>query len=348
MRLRRRLRYEDLDLLWIFTQFPLNFNMERVLFFVAIALMISSCSKKSQQEQTQETERVAQIPSVPIPQFDGTSAYSFLVKQCDFGPRNPNSVGHEKCLAYLQQQFSLYADSVGLQSFTIPGYDGTVLHLTNVIASFNLRAKVRVLISAHWDTRPRNDQERNGPQDHPILGANDGASGVAVLLEMGRCFKQNPPPEGVDLVLWDGEDYGKEGNLDYYFLGSKYWAATKPFSYYPIFAVNLDMVGDKELTLPKENNSVQFAPDIVNLVWNTAAEMGVSQFADRVGDAISDDHLSLDNIGAKCIDIIDFAYPDQTNRYWHTLEDTPDKCSGESLAAVGRVLIQVLYRKIPL
>ena len=164
---------------------------------------------------------------------------------------------------------------------------------------------------------------------------------------MARCFKQDPPPEGVDIILWDGEDYGREGNLDYYFLGSKYWAATKPQSYYPIFSINLDMVGDKELSLPKEYNSVQYAPDIVDLVWNTAAEIGASQFVDRVGDPISDDHLSLDEIGIKTIDIIDFAYPDQTNRYWHTLEDTPDKCSGESLAAVGKVLIQVLYRKVP-
>jgi len=322
--------------------------MERILSLMIIALMISSCSRKSEQPQPQEAQHTAKIPSVPIPQFNGNSAYAFLVKQCDFGPRNPNSDGHEKCLTYLEQEFSLYADSVGLQSFAVPGYDGTVLHLTNIVASFNLRAKTRVLISAHWDTRPRNDQEKSGPKDIPILGANDGASGVAVLLEMARCFKQDPPPEGVDLICWDGEDYGKEGSLDYYFLGSKYWAATKPFSYFPIFAVNLDMIGDKELSIPKEYNSVQYAPDVVNLIWNTAAEMGVSQFVGRISDPISDDHLSLDNVGIKSVDIIDFAYPDQSNRYWHTLEDTPDKCSGESLAAVGKVLIQVLYRKIPM
>ncbi len=322
--------------------------MKNFSILLTFAIMLSSCSKKQDRTQMQETQRVAQIPSVPIPLFDGNSAFSFLKKQCDFGPRNPNSVGHDKCLAYIQQEFGLYADSVGLQSFSVPGYDGSVLHLANVIASFNLKAKTRVLISAHWDTRPRNDQERTGPRDKPIIGANDGASGVAILLEMARCFKQSPPPEGVDLILWDGEDYGKEGSLDYYFLGSKYWAATKPFSYYPIFSINLDMVGDKELSLPKEYNSVQYASDVVDLVWNTAAEMGVTQFVNRIGDAVSDDHLSLDNIGMKCIDVIDFAYPDQSNRYWHTMEDTPDKCSGESLAAVGKVLIQVLYRKIPL
>ncbi len=320
--------------------------MKKVLFLLMISLTVASCLRRAPQNQTQENEHVAQIPTVPIPQFDGNSAFSFLVKQCDFGPRDPNSTRHEECLAYFQQQFSLHADSVVLQKFDVPGYNGTVLHLTNVIASFNLKAKTRVLLTAHWDTRPRNDQERSGPKDKPILGANDGASGVAVLLELARDFKQNPPPEGVDIILWDGEDYGKEGNLDYYFLGSKYWAATKLQSYYPIFSINLDMVGDKELSLPREYNSVQYAPDIVDLVWNTAAEIGVSQFIGRVGDAISDDHLSLDNIGIKAIDVIDFAYPDQTNRYWHTLEDTQDKCSGESMAAVGKVLLQVLYRKV--
>ena len=314
-----------------------------------IAIVASSCSNRAkQQQQAQQTQHVPQIPTVPIPHFDGKSAFNFLVQQVNFGPRNPNSDGHDQCLLYLQQEFSQYADSIELQKYDIPGYNGTVLHLTNVIAHFNLRSKTRVLLSAHWDTRPRADNEPGGPVDKPIPGANDGASGVAVLLEMARDFKQNPPPEGVDMILWDGEDYGKEGTLDYYFLGSKYWAATKPFSYQPIFAINLDMVGDKELTLPKEGFSVQYAPDIVDLVWKTAAEMGVTQFRDRVGDPVYDDHLQLDNVGIKAIDIIDFAYPDQTNRYWHTLEDTPDKCSPESLSAVGRVLLQVLYRKIPL
>ncbi|MGO9480617.1 MAG: M28 family peptidase [Candidatus Kryptoniota bacterium] len=321
--------------------------MEKVLVFLMISLIAASCSRRVPESQSQESEHTAKTSTVPIPQFDGNSAFAVLVKQCDFGPRNPNSSGHEECLAYLQQQFSLYADSVALQKFNVPGYDGTVLHLTNVIASFNLRAKTRVLLTAHWDTRPRNDQERSGPKDKPIFGANDGASGVAVLLELARDFKESPPPEGVDIILWDGEDYGKEGDLDYYFLGSKYWAATKPQSYYPIFSINLDMVGDKELSLPKEANSVKYAPDVVELVWNMAAQMGVSQFIDRVGEAISDDHLSLDQIGIKAIDIIDFAYPDKTNRYWHTLEDTPDKCSGASLAAAGRVLLEVLFRKVP-
>lgn len=286
-------------------------------------------------------QSAAKYPTVPIPEFSGKAAFAYLVKQVDFGPRNPGSSGHHQCLLYLQHEFSLYADTVQLENFNVPGYDGVVLHLTNIIASFNMKATKRVLLSAHWDTRPRADHQPGGAVDKPIPGADDGASGVAVLLELAKDFKESPPPVGVDIMLWDGEDYGREGDLDYYCLGSKYWAATKPYSYQPDFAVNLDMIGQKDLKLEKEGYSVEYAPDVVNLIWNTAKEMGVPQFVDTVGDTIYDDQVPLQNVGINAIDIIDFNY-----KYWHTLEDTPDKCSPESLSAVGSVLLRVLYRKI--
>lgn len=288
-------------------------------------------------------QRAVKYPTVPIPEFSGKEAFTYLVKQVDFGPRNPNSTGHQQCLLYLQHELSLYADTVQLENFNVPGYDGVLLHLTNIIASFNMKATKRVLLSAHWDTRPRADHQPGGPVDKPIPGADDGASGVAVLLELAKDFKESPPPVGVDIMLWDGEDYGRANELDYYCLGSKYWAATKPYSYQPDFAVNLDMVGQKDLKLEKEGYSMEYARSIVNLIWNTAKEMGVSQFVDAVGDTIYDDQVSLQNVGIKAVDIIDFDY-----KYWHTLEDTPDKCSPESLSAVGRVLLRVLYRKIPI
>ncbi len=289
------------------------------------------------------SQSATRYPTVPIPAFDADSAFDYLVKQVDFGPRSPNSAAHEECLLYLQQEFSRYADTVQMEKFNVPGYDGVLLHLTNIIVSFNRKATTRVLLSAHWDSRPRADHQPGGPVDKPIPGADDGASGVAVLLEMARDFKQSPPPVGVDIMLWDGEDYGREGELNYYCLGSKYWAATKPYSYQPDFAVNLDMIGQKGLRIEKEGYSVQYAPDVVNLIWNTAAEMNVPQFVDSLGDTIYDDHIPLQNAGIKAVDLIDFNY-----KYWHTLEDTPDKCSPKSLSAVGRVLLDVLYRKIPI
>ncbi len=291
--------------------------------------------------QGSEGQQVSKLQMVPVPKFDPESAFGYLVRQVDFGPRAPNTGAHEQCLAYLQQQLTMYADSVRLQRFDVPGYDGVVLHLTNIIAHFNLKSKTRILLTAHWDSRPRADQQPGGPVDKPIPAADDGASGVAVLLEMARGFKESLPPVGVDIILWDGEDYGREGDMNYYCLGSKYWAATKEFSYQPLFAINLDMIGQKGLKIPKEGYSVQYAPDVVDLIWTTAADMAVPQFVDRTSDPIYDDHLQLDNVGIKAVDLIDFDY-----KYWHTLQDTPDKCSPESLAAVGHVLLQVIYRSL--
>ncbi len=316
--------------------------MKKTVVFLLAALALSSCSKRSSQ-QAEMAQRAPKYSTVPVPEFNADSAFSYLVKQVDFGPRAPNTAAHQECLLYLQKEFSRYADTVQLQNFNVPGYDGVLLHLTNVIASFNMKAKTRVLLSAHWDSRPRADHQPGGAIDKPIPGADDGASGVAVLLEMARDFKQSPPPIGVDIMLWDGEDYGKEGELDYYCLGSKYWAATKPFSYQPDFAVNLDMIGQKNLRIEKEGYSLQYAPDVVSMIWNTAAELGVPQFVDSTGDTIYDDHIPLENVGIKAVDLIDFNY-----KYWHTLEDTPDKCSPTSLEAVGKVLLQVLYRKVPI
>ena len=320
--------------------------MKRTLFLLMITVVLSSCSQNSKKDQAQQMKQskegqTAKVPTVPVPQFDGKTAFDYLVHQVSFGPRAPNTDAHQQCLQYLQQQLSRYADSVELQKFDVPGYDGTVLHLTNIIAHFNMKSANRVLLTAHWDSRPRADHQPGGAVDKPIPGADDGASGVAVLLEMARGFKQSPPPVGVDIILWDGEDYGREGDLNYYCLGAKYWAATKPFSYQPLFAVNLDMIGQKGLEISKEGYSMEYARDVVDLIWNAAADLGVTQFVDRTGDDIYDDHIQLDNVGIKAIDLIDFDY-----KYWHTLEDTPDKCSPESLTAVGRVLLDVLYRKM--
>ncbi len=321
---------------------PLNSFVNKIVFLLLISVFLSACSKRAPEQKPEQNVQAAVTPAVPIPQFEGKSAFEYLSKQVEFGPRAPNTDAHQQCLSYLQQVLKSYADSVELQTFTVPGYNGVLLRLTNVVAHFNLKSSTRVLLSAHWDSSPRADQEPGGAIDKPIPGADDGASGVAVLLEIARGLRQSPPPVGVDIILWDGEDYGKEGDMDYYCLGSKYWAATKPFSYQPIFAVNLDMIGQKDLAIPREGYSVQYAGDVVDLFWNTAAEMGVDAFVDRTIDPIYDDHLQLDNVGMKAIDLIDFNY-----KYWHTLQDTPDKCSPESLSAVGRVLLRVIYRKIP-
>jgi glutaminyl-peptide cyclotransferase len=283
-----------------------------------------------------------------IPVFSGKEAFAFLVRQTSFGPRNPGSPGHSTCLQYLGTTLRDLADKVRLQEFSVQGYDGEQLHLTNIIGAFRPDLTSRILLCAHWDTRPRAEHDPNKSlRDKPILGANDGASGVAVLLEIASLLKKSPPPVGVDIVFFDGEDYGKEGDTDMYLLGSRYFASNRPADYTPRFGILLDMIGDTNLEIPREQNSMRFAPDIMNLVWNKARELGVTQFLDEPGEEIMDDHLPLNQAGIKTIDLIDFDYPDVTNRYWHTQEDTPDHCSAESLEAVGTVITNVLYTQQP-
>ena len=317
------------------------FRIPRLPFVCVLSLiLVAGCA-----EQKQPQPQPAPAPAIKVPAFSATSAFDYLVAQTNFGPRNPGSIGHRNCLNYLQTELQKYTDAVNLQAFTLKGYGSEVLHLTNVIASFNPQSTTRILLLAHWDTRPRADQESDPKKRAtPIIGANDAASGVAVLLEIARQMKTTPPPVGVDILLVDGEDYGNERDHDYYFLGAKYFAEHLPPGFAPSFAILLDMVGDKQLELMKEPNSVASAPDIVNLVWTTAKDLGVAQFSDAMQSAVLDDHIPLNSAGIRTIDLIDFHYPDESNKYWHTTEDTPDKCSPESLEAVGTVLLHVIYR----
>jgi glutaminyl-peptide cyclotransferase len=314
-------------------------NLTHVLVF-AIAMFASSGCNREQPK--------SDLPPVSVPRFDGERAFSFLTKQTEFGPRNPNSRGHAQCLSYLTNTLRAVAETVRIQEFTEPGYGQEQLHLTNIIASFRPQASQRVLLCAHWDTRPRAERDPDPRRrDEPILGANDGASGVAVLLEIAHLLKSTPPPVGVDIVLFDGEDYGKEGDLPRYFLGARYFALNKSADYVPRFGVLLDMVGDAELQLPQEINSLRWAPDVVSEIWTTARALGETAFTDQPGDQISDDHVPLNEAGIKTIDIIDFAYPDQSHIYWHTHQDTPEHCSAASLQSVGTVLTHVVFNQKP-
>lgn len=283
-----------------------------------------------------------------VPSFDSERAFAILNQVVSFGPRNPNSAGHQACLTWLHKELAGLADSVRIQEFNHRGYNGELLRLRNVIASFRPDEASRILLCTHWDTRPRADRDSDpARRNEPMIGANDGASGVAVLLELARLFRNTPPAVGVDIVLFDGEDYGLEGDTPNYLLGSRHFSTTKPAEYIPRFGILLDMIGDAQLEIPREGHSMNFAPDIVELVWETAARLGYRQFADWIDEPITDDHLPLNAVGIKTIDLIDFSYPDASHRYWHTHDDTPDKCSAESLGAVGSVVAHVVYAQSP-
>ena len=320
--------------------------MKHLLSYLMCAVIVAGCVKEQSKpipESSKQTEQPAAI-AIPIPSFSGARAFELLVKQTTFGPRNPGSSGHAACLDFLALEMRKYADDVTLQEFRHNGYNGEQFQLTNVIASFNTESKSRVLLCAHWDTRPRADNDEDKTRrNEPIIGANDGASGVAVLLEIASLLKQARPHIGIDLVLFDGEDYGMEGDLSRYLLGSRYFAANKHPDYNPRFGILLDMIGDKFLDIPKEQHSVTYAPDVVDIVWSKARALGYPQFLDEAGETITDDHLPLNEVGIKTIDLIDFNYPDPTNRFWHSHKDIPENCSTESLEAVGTVLTHVIY-----
>ena len=316
--------------------------MIKYALFLGAIVFIASCNQHQEKTIPQPAATTQTVPDkMDVPEFDGGKAIAYLQAQTDFGPRNPNSSGHLKCLDYLSLELSRYAESVTRQNFIHKGYGGEVLNLTNIFGSFNTTASARILLLAHWDTRPRADEDKDpAKQNQPIPGANDGASGVAVLLEIARLLKQTPPPLGVDILFVDGEDYGKSRDLESYFLGSRYFMKVKSENYKPRFAILLDMVGYRDLQIPMEQNSITYAPEIVELIWSTAEKLGVTQFVNVPGEEISDDHIALNSGGIPTVDIIDFQYP-----FWHTMQDTPDKCSAESLEAIGKVLTHVIYSK---
>lgn len=334
----------------IFLTFEQHFHMTilqiRISILAFCAILATGCGK--QQPAHQPPQPTSTRPVAPtIPRFDGSKAYNYLIAQTNFGPRVANTQAHRNCLQYLENELRQYADAVTLQSFSQKWYDGKTLNLTNIIASFNQDASRRILLCAHWDSRPWADLDPDPKnRDKPILGANDGASGVAVLLEIARHLKAQPPTVGIDIVLFDGEDYGKESDLSNFLLGSRYFARNLPPGFSPMFGILLDMVGDAELEIPKERSSLRFAPDVIEMVWEAARDAGSTVFIDDVGPEVYDDHLPLNQAGIKTINLIDFHYPDASHRYWHTLEDTPDKCSPQSLEEVGKTLMQLIYHRM--
>lgn len=309
-------------------------------------LLIAGCDNKEQNHISKPSFEIRQNDS--IPHFNGDNAYAQVKAQVEFGPRNPGSAGHNLALIYLQNELNKYADEVSIQSFTYPGYNEE-LNLTNVIAKFNPGNKNRIMICVHWDTRPRSEHSRDTTKRNlPVPGANDGASGCGVILELARVLSEKKPDIGIDLVLFDGEDYGKENDLDNYCLGSKYYSVNIPQSVYPRFAVLLDMVGDKEALFMKEAGSMQYAPDIVNLVWDIAGQLNAPTFIPRTGESVYDDHIPLNQAGIKTIDIIDEELvgadsPVERRNYWHSDKDTMENIGKETLQQVGDVLVHLLY-----
>jgi len=282
-------------------------------------------------------------PRVDRPSFSGERAYELLREQVDFGPRIPGQAGHAQQLAWMREWLAERADTLIEQSFAQPTSRGQTLQLTNLFARFNPDATDRVLLLTHWDTRPLADRSLT-PADRqlPVPGANDGASGTAVLMVLADLFTQQAVPIGVDLLFVDGEDFGPE-TVDMFF-GARYFADNQPEGYPPLYAVLIDMIGDADLRIPQEGYSQEYAPEVLRRVWGVARDLGYGGvFVNSPGGYVTDDHVPLNQAGIRTIDIIDFEYG-PGNRYWHTPQDVPENTSAESLEIVGEVLAELVYR----
>lgn len=277
------------------------------------------------------------------PVFRGEKAFGYLLHQTEMGPRNPGSPGHQLCFKWLVTKGKIWADTVIVQPFTgFDPYGDPEIPMANVIYRYRPEDKKRVMISAHWDTRPVADLDPHDP-DRPIIGANDGASGVAVLMLIAELLKDSPPAIGIDLAFWDGEDSGRPSHPEEFAQGSRFYSRNqiKPV---PQKGILIDMIGDADLKIYYELYSLKFVPKLVSEIWKIAREMGFSDiFIPVQGPMVYDDHVPLSEEGIPTINIIDFQYPRPGINYWHTHEDTPDKCSPESLEIVGSVLVRWIY-----
>ena len=331
--------------------------MKRVLLILGVLIAFASCDNGSKPAQTsQKSEK----KNVVVPAFDGNSAFEFVKKQCDFGPRVPGTAAHQQCADWMVATLNRYADTVYVQDFKARIYDGKVFDGKNIIASFNPNAKKRVIVAAHWDSRPFAD---NDPDEEnwktPIDGANDGASGCGVMMEMARVMKNNRLDKtlGVDLVFFDLEDYGAPKWMDAsersdlsWGLGSQYWSK-KPHidGYTAYYGILLDMVGAANPRFPKEYYSQSNSAWVLNKVWRTARGMGYDEaFINELGDPINDDHIYMIHYaGIPTIDLIHLnGDEDRTScffPYWHTVNDNIEQIDVKTLQMVGNVMMKVVY-----
>lgn len=328
--------------------------MFKKLLLISLALFsITSCDNK--QNSKPAAQPAPQVKQVVIPDFNADSAYNYVKKQLDFGPRVPGSVAHKQCAEWFVDFFSDKADTVYVQDFRTRLYDGRGIDGKNIIAAFNPEAKKRILLAAHWDSRPfaDHDPDKNN-WNTPIDGANDGASGVGVLMEIARILNDNPVNIGVDIILFDLEDYGAPYFLnlmtnDDWALGSQYWAKNPHiYNYRAYFGILLDMVGAPNAKFPKEYYSQQFAPALSNDVWKIARELGYDEyFTNELGHPINDDHIYVNAIARiPMIDIIHLENNSESSfyPYWHTVKDNIEQIDPKTLGMVGDVVVNVLYR----
>ncbi len=326
-------------------------NIKRINYLLVLSgiiiFLLSACTSKDKKPESRENP----LPVLPaLPEFNADSCYAFVKAQCDFGPRVPNTKAHIACGDYLIRRMKEWSNNVIVQSDVVTAFDGTKLRFRNIITSFNPESKRRILLFAHWDTRPWADQDTINA-DKPNLGADDGASGVGVLMEVARQLKLNNPAIGVDIAFFDAEDWGKEGggpgSEDSYALGTQYWAKkTHVNNYNAEYGILLDMVGAKNAQFRKEGLSRQAAGFVIDKVWSIAQRLGYSSyFLYEDGGWITDDHVYVNRMNIPAIDIIN-TLPGSAGGFashWHTHKDNMDIIDPKTLKALGQTLIGTIY-----
>ena len=333
---------------------------KQILFTIAAALLLAACTEKPKVGPNSKPEPKK---TVSVPNFNADSAYQFVAQQTQFGPRVPETDAHAQCAEWLTARLGKYADTVIVQDFRAKLFNGKGIDGQNIVGVFNPEAKKRIVLCAHWDSRPYADHDPDEANIHtPIDGANDGASGVGVLLECARLFKAQALPEklGIDIILFDLEDYGPHAeeaekyyndDVNYWALGSQYWAKhPHVYGYKAYYGILLDMVGGSNPNFPKEYYSQGYAVTVSNKVWRMAYDLGYRPyFNNELGSPISDDHIPMNEIaGIPTIDIIDLQ-PESSNEcfpeVWHTLNDNLEHIDKNTLGMVGNVLLHVVYEE---
>lgn len=315
-----------------------------------------SCGKDRSKKQMAEPEKLPE--NVVVPAFSADSAYHFVEKQVSFGARIPNTPAHRQAGEYFVETLKRYGADLTIQEFQAQTFDGKTLNLKNIIASFNGDKSKRILLAAHWDTRPFADKDAENP-DAVFQGANDGASGVAVLLEIARVFSTSVRPDvGVDIILFDGEDWGEkvgeegrhplpDGLQEWWCLGSQHWSRNKHKpNYSAYYGILLDMVGAENAQFHREGYSMEFAPSVVEKVWNHAQRLGYSHvFIRKTQEPVTDDHYFVNTIAR--IPMIDIVHYEPGIGYFgtfhHTQADNMDLISKETLGIVGSTVLNTIY-----
>lgn len=339
-------------------------KLNHLIYTLFVIILLSSCEEDTSKPTPTQPQNIEQVERVTPPDFNADSAFLFVQQQVDFGPRVPNSDAHAKCAKFLAEKLKNYGAEVLVQEAEARAFNGALLQMKNIIGQFSPEKPKRIMLCAHWDTRPFADKEDDKTlQGQAIDGANDGASGVGVLLEIARAFQQKSPEYGVDIIFFDAEDYGAidfgtNSFQDYksteltWCLGSQYWSKNPhKANYNAKYGILLDMVGAKGAVFPKEGYSLKFAAKLVNHIWNTGHDLGYGNyFQKRVmqgSGGLIDDHLFINQwAGIPTVDIIHYDIEKEGFGYFHhTHQDNMSIIDPNTLKAVGDVVLDVVYNE---